>query len=974
MIHKFYLQGLVIAVSSLLFCSCQDSNDDLSDFVISDGFDLTLVASEPHIMDPVDMEFDEKGNAFVLEMPGYPYEDRESRVIQLIDANHDGLFEDRRIYADQLELASSIMPYKGGLLVAAPPYLLFIKDSNHDGRADLRDTIMSGFSTGNLQHNYNGLSYGLDTWIYAANGGNSGKPFWWGEPSTVMDLRGDDFRFDPERRIMERVGESSGGFELAFDEWGRIFETHNLEHISQLVFPSRYSKGILLRPAHGLLNVSDHDENGLSRIYPIGEQETRVNHPEQAGYFSGACGITYYGGQSLGDQLNGSVWIADVVLNLVHVDLLTDHQSYLQASRLLEGKDFLACRDRSFRPVNLTVGPNGELYVIDMYREVIEHPEWIPDDIEETLDLNAGKDKGRIYRISKDDYQFERFDFEQFSSFEGLLGLLDHKNQWVRLTAQRLLMDHKCNDEEIKSLQAFETSNAYKRLHQLWVLQGKNMIEPGLLINALNDRHPGILENALIIAENYLDNHDIVEQVIDLLTYDHQRIRMQAALSLSLLPTTSYAQFKDSIEKALIQSSRLEMDEWNISAYTILNERLNGNLIEKLANEKEVAGNMLASMAYSVQGKSRKEQVLKTIAESSMDHQIKIDMLDALSENSSPGDRTSTIAGFITKIENNSTRAVIAACGKLRHQLDLPPSQIYLNQSRKSLELVLDQTLNEQERVDHLNSITLLPYKMKKDVLYQLLSNKELIKLQEDALRQLWESDHDEIGSNLVELWNDLGPQARKWAGDILLYKKAHHDALLTGLENETINIGEMNFDLERRRTLLWWTDDENTKRRAEALFSDSGVVNRKEAIHNMQPALALQGKENNGSKIFDQLCAECHVYKSSGKDVGPVLTEINRKSKESLIHDILDPNAAVDTRYINHQVTTLDGTLHIGMIESESDDDVVVKKMGGQSVRISKGDIETLKSLGTSLMMEGLEANMTHQDMADLLAFLQKG
>jgi putative heme-binding domain-containing protein len=183
-----------------------------------------------------------------------------------------------------------------------------------------------------------------------------------------------------------------------------------------------------------------------------------------------------------------------------------------------------------------------------------------------------------------------------------------------------------------------------------------------------------------------------------------------------------------------------------------------------------------------------------------------------------------------------------------------------------------------------------------------------------------------------------------------------------------------MNFDLERRRMLLWWTDNDNTKRRTEKLFSDSGVTNRQEAIDKMKPSLVLEGQTANGAKVFENVCANCHIYGTLGNEVGPVLTEIGRKSKETLMHDILDPNAAADPKYSNHRLETQGGVVHIGIVAAETDQQITIMKIGGEKVTIDKGDIKSFRSLGTSLMMEGLENSMTHQEMADLLAFLQKG
>ena len=172
---------------------------------------------------------------------------------------------------------------------------------------------------------------------------------------------------------------------------------------------------------------------------------------------------------------------------------------------------------------------------------------------------------------------------------------------------------------------------------------------------------------------------------------------------------------------------------------------------------------------------------------------------------------------------------------------------------------------------------------------------------------------------------------------------------------------------------LIAWTEDESIKRRAKQLFSDEEIISRKDVMDNMKPALALKGNPNNGQQVFQAICSNCHKYGNIGKEVGPVLTEINRKSKESIMHDILDPNAAVNTQYISHRIETKDGTIHVGIVDTENDQFVAIKKMGGEKVTIQKKDMKKMTSTGSSLMMEGLEGSMSHQEISDLLAFLQK-
>lgn len=947
-------------------------------FQIEPGFKFERVAAEPLIKDPVDLEFNERGEAMVLEMPGYPFEDRQSRLLMLQDKNKDGTYDDSSVFAEGLQLANSFLPYKKGVLVAAPPYLLYLQDQDQNNVADKVDTLMGGFSTGNLQHNYNGLTYGLDNWIYAANGGNDGKPYWWGDTSSVMDLRGQDFRFNLETRTLERLGESSGGFGLGMDEYGRLFETHNLTHISTLVFPNRYFKGKEHLEKSTLENASDHEENGLARIYPIGEQEPRVNHPEQSGYFSGSCGVTYYGGGAFGEDYENTVWVADVVLNLLHVDKIEPKGASFAALRLLEKRDLLASSDRAFRPVNMSVGPDGAMYLVDMYRKVIEHPEWIPDDIEKTLDLEAGKDQGRIYRISKGNAR--AFDVAQFKTEIGLVQALAHSNQWVRKTAHRLLMEQKLGQTSIHGLKGLlKDKNPLAKVHALHILAAQGALDIEELVAALADAEAPIRETALQLAESKLGNDPtLLQTCIQLLDDPDQRVRMQAALNLSTLEENSaaYQKQRSAILRGLNLAAKKSMDPWNSCAITLAAQGSAADLFAELipsapSTSSDLLVDLARSAAQSTQGL---QSVLEHLVAPTINQATRQNILQQLGRELPKLSGTAALEPAIRALEQSQEISSISATATLRQSLSLPPSPEFLNLSRKAVQKVNDSTLPDSIRVQQLALLTLLPYAQKSRVLFACLPNQQPIQLQEEALRQLANYNEPEIGQRLVQLWPELGPHIRKYAGDLLLDREIHHDALLTGLEKGQINIGEMNFDLERRRTLLWWTDNENTKHRAEKLFSDAAVVTRQTAMNKMKPALSLKGNAQSGAKMFETHCANCHRYGNKGKEVGPVLTEISRKSKATLLHDILDPNAAADPKYISHRLETKDGLSHLGIVAAETDQSVTLLKMGGEKVTLSKKELKSFRSMGTSLMMEGFENALSVKEMGDLLAFLQGG
>ena len=558
-----------------------------------------------------------------------------------------------------------------------------------------------------------------------------------------------------------------------------------------------------------------------------------------------------------------------------------------------------------------------------------------------------------------------------------MIANLEHANPWARKTAHRLLADSPLSEEQVSRIEQLASSeNEMYRLHSLWLLHLQNKLKADVLLKALQDASSGLRENALIIAENYFSkDKTILEKCMALCADADQRVRMQAGLTLSTMSDMQFDLYHRELLKTLVDASALETDDWNVAAITLASQNANAELFKLLITSPSTPNvDLLASLAFVCNKSTSDIQiVLEALSSSSLSFTQKRIILHPLI-NTSTSTSNASIQSSIERLEQSNDIEMISELAALRSQFRLPASGAFLKLSRESLQHLLDHSLPDTIRFQQLALIHFLPYKEKEDALFQCLQNTEPLNIQEAALRQLSTYQEVEIGIRLVAQWNELGPQARRWASDLLLYIEIHHDALLTGLENGTINIGEMNFDLERRRTLLWWTDNENTKRRAEMLFSDSGVTNRKDAINQMNSALTLTGSVLNGDKVFQTICSNCHVYRSKGQRVGPVLTEISRKSKESMMHDILDPNAAVETKYINHRLETKAAVVHIGIVDSETDKYIVIKKTGGETVRVNKTDIKQFTSLGKSLMMEGLEGSMTSQEMADLLAYLQNG
>ena len=368
-----------------------------------------------------------------------------------------------------------------------------------------RRVVLTGFPFSNPQHTVNSPVYGLDNWIYLAFEGPSRGILFpqFSDPGQALrfpdrpdvapvDVARRAVRFRPDSFAIEpRSGETQFGH--AFDAWGHYFTLNNSNHARHEVIAARYLKRNpdLLVPT-AMQNISDHGSN--ARVYPI-NRNLRVEMLTEFGEFTSACGMTQYWGGAFPTQFNGVSFVNEPVHNLVHRDVLRDSSSTFVASRARDGVEFLASTDPWFRPVNLTVGPDGALYLLDYYREVIEHPEWTSTSVQTSQNLYNGSDRGRIYRIVPESSPLppaKNLHLSQASD-EELVRHLENPNIWWRRTAQRLLVDRKseCFCRPVEELVPSKLLRPWGGCMLYGLLEGLNQLEPALIESALSDPRPG---------------------------------------------------------------------------------------------------------------------------------------------------------------------------------------------------------------------------------------------------------------------------------------------------------------------------------------------------------------------------------------------------------------------------------------------------------------------------------------------------
>jgi putative membrane-bound dehydrogenase-like protein len=488
---------------------------------------IELVASEPDVVDPVAIAWDETGRLFVAEMNDYPAGSSGGRITRLEDRDDDGKYERSVVFAEGLPYPSGLLPWSGGLLVTAAPDLLFLKDADGDGRAEIREVLLTGFGEGNQQLRVNSPTWGIDNQVYLANGRSGGLVRRPADPAeSAVPIPRNDLRVRPETGTFQPIAGFSQ-FGLPRDDWGDRFPSWNTVPLRHVVLETGGSAGVA--------DILDPSDGG--RVYSIAPNQQRFN-AESVSYFNATCGPIIERGALLGDEYLGDAFVCEPLTSVVHRRRLDRAGPTYSARRVEELGEFLASTHSWFRPVNLANGPDGALYVVDFCRAWVEHPAFVPEDRRDSVDFTEGRDRGRIWRIVPKDGRARRATCRPGSlSTADLVAELCHPNGWCRDTAQRLLVERQ-DPAAIPPLRKLARNGPgpLARVHALWTLEGLDSADSDTIRSALGDPEPRAREAAARLASG---RADLGPELIALISDPDDRVRLRAAEALGQLPGQS---------------------------------------------------------------------------------------------------------------------------------------------------------------------------------------------------------------------------------------------------------------------------------------------------------------------------------------------------------------------------------------------------------------------------------------------------
>jgi putative heme-binding domain-containing protein len=775
-----------------------------------------------------------------------------------------------------------------------------------------------------------------------------------------VDISGRDFRFRPDTGEFEAVAGMTQ-FGRHRDDWGNRFGNINPTWLWHYHIPEHYLvRNPYLAVKSTKQMLANYPES--TRLYPASRTRQRFNDPQQFNHVTSGNSAMPYRDDLFGPDFSSSVFISDPVHNVVHREVLEPNGATFTSHRAMgeTNSEFLASTDNWFRPIMLKTGPDGALYIADMYRQVLEHPEWIPAHIKPRLDLRAGSDKGRIYRVYPANETLRKI--PRLDSFDttNLVAALDSPNGWQRDTAQRLLV-HRADPASVPLLQQLlaQSSNPKARLQALCTLDGLGAVSRQDATRAWQDSHAQVRAHAIRVAEPF---GNAIEA----------RMRMPGGFpELAALASDTAPEVR--------QQFAFSLGEWGgtncglLLAHLALRDFGDPNLRVSILSS---ATNHVAVMLRTVITRHSEapagllEELLGLAASMKKDDAI-AEALDKVGQpergDSFAGWQFAAFAAFLDALDRrNSSLEKFAA----------EATPLLQGMLRKLERLFQEANLvagrGTAMEADRLAAIRLLGRHVpqREDDLKQLgglLRPEHPAAVHQAAVVSLGRMKDAAAAGVLLAGWKNDSPALREEVLAALFGRREWIGELVAQMEKDTIPARQLGAAWQQK---LSQHSDRSIRERAARLFSAT-APDRQALLKSYAGVEKLAGNRERGFGLYRQHCATCHRLGGEGKSVGPDLGTLSNKSVPALVEAILDPNRAVEARYVSYTAVTKADREVSGIIASESANNLTLRATDGREETLLRAELKELTSSGLSLMPEGFEKALAPQDMADLIAAL---
>ncbi len=934
--------------------------DAVKKMTVPDGFRVEIVASEPDIVNPVAMTFDERGRIWITESLEYPRRSSgvgRDRVKVLEDTDGDGKADRFTVFAEGLNIPSGIAVGYGGVWVANSPDLLFLQDTDGDGKADKSEVVVSGFGRSDTHELPNSLSWGPDGWLYGWNGVFN--------PSSIK-YRGKAynftcaiFRIHPRTRDFEVFCEgTSNPWGLAWDRQGSAFASACvIDHLWHLTETGYY-----------------HRQGGP---YPpfTWKIESIVDHSHQKAAY---CGLHFYDSDAYPPAYRERLFMGNIHGSCVNVDRLRPKGSTYVAS---SEPDFLTANDAWFMPVSQKTGPDGSLYILDWYDQYHCYQDANRDP--------AGIDrlKGRLYRVRyKDTPRRAGFNLAKRSDDE-LVASLGSGNGYDRETAQRLLSERDSLpvNAKLKANALDATLPGRTRMHALWTAISRAAPDPDFILSLLADRDPGIRSWGVRAAGNARKVDPRVREKIVSMTKDSSPdVLLQVAIACRKIEGIDPIPLLLEVASASGEDSLIPQIVWR-NLHPLLGDRT-----ASLSQAVERSGNSLTPGLAALL-----PRVIERLMSSSRPDVTTVGVLlnQLIAARQTDGLRQSVdvIAGRLRErnLVDSSSQTLRDQVRKLADEpgVERPDEiQTELNvlltywqvepAGTFTRQLFQSSTTPEALRIKALEAMVfgspVSRILSRVGDVFKDETGRGSVDFRGKILGVLGVCEDPEVSSFLLDLYPTLVPELKPRAVELLSQRPAWSLALLNAIGEGKVAASAVNLNQARK---LQASRDPKVAAAARVrlgIVRDARSPQRERVIREMSEFLGkTPGDPVAGQAVFRRVCAQCHKIYGEGQEVGPEISQNGRASLDQILSNVLDPSLVIGASYQGTTVATSDGRVLTGLVVEDNDLRIVLKLQGGMTETVPREQVEEVKVSSLSLMPEDLEKQLKPQELADLFAFI---
>jgi putative membrane-bound dehydrogenase-like protein len=881
----------------------------------------------------------------------------------LTDTDGDGRMDKAEVWANDLPPCYGICPARGGVIVACAPEIVFLADLDRDGKPEIRDVLFSGFATGALERGANAPQWGPDDWIYFGRGHGGGRITGPRLKAPVV-LPNTDFRIKSDGSALEPVAGGTHTIGFTFTAAGERFVTNTQSPALQIApIPWRY----LARNRDLAIGGLEHRAAADGKVFPVSRphpwRTKRADDPGFAkfytdrygiaesapnGYFTSACSPLVYQDRAL-SELAGQLLCCEPAQNLVHRATLVRNGLRFNLRRPAgeELSEFLASSDPWFHPIALSHAPDGSIWIVDFYREIIEDYSAIPRYLQQQYGLTNGQDKGRLWRLTtKESPAFQSPDLGKLTNGQ-LVAELTSQLFWRRQTARRLLIERKAKETATAIEAIIASAETSIALNALSVLDALGALKAAHVEKLLAHDDADVRIHALRAAERFFgDQPALVKRVLELSNDPRDAVRLQAALTLGEVRD-------DRVLGPLADLAlQADVDPWLQQAVlTSLAGRGGGMLAELLKNDRFAADAKLSPSA---------RRFLQSLAEVIAARRDPAELSSAVVQIASASNdelQMALLRGILSRFQN--TRAAFPLDDKSRQALrSLAESRReQIRELSRALEIVWQL---ESAQVRNLRLATAM--REASDV--QASSERRLAAVAELAL------ERDKAATQaMIAAFPSGTPAVREAILSALFAHKERVEAVMSAIETEAIPAAALS--AVQRRELLENGDAGLRKRAAQRLTAKRTVDER--TLKRFAAALETPGDASRGEQVFRAKCATCHRAHGIGAEVGPDLTAETQRRPETILGDILAPSDSIAAGYATYVVETVAGQVFTGVFASESANSVALRLADGKEQVVLRKDIERLETTSVSMMAENLADSLAPEDVAGVIAWLSR-